>query len=420
MPEPPLQNAPPQPSRLTDWLAGLRPPWAAARRDTSLTRTLYLHAGGPKAGSSALQAFLATGAEDLTKQGVSYRFGRMIDRSDEITSGNGARFYGLFHAGRATDAACVEMIEGYFDGTNTAICSSEMLAALDAKSWRRIRDACLRQGIRPAVLFFVRDVAPYLRSSYHQAIKRAGYHDSFEAFLSNAPYGHAASLRALRSVFRGDELHVLHFDSVKSHLVESFLDAIGLGDAQLDAAKGSQPVNRGLTIEEELLLREANAIGGDAYSQSMSDSILYAFPNRKVTAGIPESHVGMIETRHGADVRWINATFFEGRPVLAVSAAEAGGDRAASAELVADTARHLLAWALREMQVADERALQFLISRINVQAVPPASGLDENVPSDFDPVRYLVLNLDVLRNGWNAFDHYYTHGRAEGRRYRDR
>jgi hypothetical protein len=420
MPEPPFQNPPPQPQRLTDWLAGLRPPWASTRRDANLSRTLYLHAGGPKAGSSALQAFLAHSAEDLAKQGVSYRVVQTVERDDQITSGNAERFYGLFHAGRATDAACAETIEGYFDGTNTAICSSEMLASLDAKSWRRIRDTCVRQGIRPAVLFFVRDVAPYLRSSYHQAIKRAGYHDSFEAFLSNAQYGHAASLRALRSVFRGDELHVLHFDSIKSHLVKSFLDAIGLGEANVDVAKGSQPVNRGLTIEEELLLREANAIGGDAYSQSMSDSMLYAFPNRKVTAGIPQSHLGMIETRHGADVRWINATFFEGRPVLAVSTAEAVGDRTASMELVADTARHLLSWALREMQVADERALQFLLSRINVQAVPPASGLDENVPSDFDPVRYLILNLDVLRNGWNAFDHYYTHGRAEGRRYRDR
>ena len=420
MPEPPFQNVPPQPPRLTDWLAGLRPPWAASRRDATFTRTLYLHAGGPKAGSSALQAFLAINAEGLAKQGVSYRLGRVVDRDDEITSGNAERFYGLFHAGKATDAVCAETIEGYFDGTNTAICSSEMLASLDAKSWRRIRDACLRQGIRPAVLFFVRDVAPYLRSSYHQAIKRAGYHDSFEAFLSTAEYGHVSSLRTLRSVFRGDELHVLHFDSVKSHLVESFLDAIGLGDAGLEAGKGSQPVNRGLTIEEELLLREANQLAGDAYSQSISDSILYAFPNRNVAAGIPESQLGMIETRHGADVRWINATFFEGRPVLAISAAEAVGERTVSAELMADTARHLLTWAIREMQASDERALQFLISRINVQAAPPSSALDENVPSDFDPVRYLVLNLDVLRNGWNAFDHYYTHGRAEGRRYRDR
>ena len=55
-----------------------------------------------------------------------------------------------------------------------------------------------------------------------------------------------------------------------------------------------------------------------------------------------------------------------------------------------------------------------------MQAAPPPSGLDENVPSDFDPVRFLVSSLDVLRNGRNAFDHYYTHGRAEGRRYRDR
>lgn len=419
MPEQPPHTAAPQPSRFTDWLAGLRPPWAAPQRDQTLTRTLYLHAGGPKAGSSALQAFLAKNAEDLAKQGVSYRLGRAVDRDDEITSGNAERFYGLFHAGKATDAACAEAIEGYFDGTNTAICSSEMLASLDVKSWRRIRDACLRQGIRPAVLFFVRDVAPYLRSSYHQAIKRGGYHDSFEAFLSNAPYGHASSLRTLRSVFRSDELHVLHFDSVKLHLVESFLDAVGLGAAGLDVSDGSRPVNRGLTIEEELLLREANEIGGDAYSQAMSDSILYAFANRKVAAGIPESQLVLIENRFGADVRWINATFFAGHPTLAISATEGIGDRTPSAEIVADTARHLLTWAIREMQVADERALQFLASRINVQAAPPASAVDEYVPADFDPVRYLILNLDVLRNGWNAFEHYHTHGKAEGRRYRD-
>jgi len=415
----PPSSPQPAPGRLADWLAALRVPWGASRRDSALTRTLIVHAGGAKAGSSALQAFLAREADQLRRHDISYRAKAAVTRINEITSGNGEQFYGLFYSGRATDDSCAAQIESYFDGTGTAICSSEMLSLLDVKAWRRIRDACMRHGIRPGVLFFVRDVAPYLRSSYHQAIKRGGYHDSYEAFLSASCYDHAVALRTLRQVFRADEIHVLHFDSVRDRIVETFLEEIGLGDAGIDVGDQSQPVNRGLTIEEEILLREANAIGGDAYSRTMSDSLLYSFPNRKVTEQVSEALLGMIESRHGADVRWINSTFFGGRPMVSICSEHREADRSPSAEVLAETARHLLSFTLREMQQADERALHNLISKITVQAAPPESDIDESVPTDFDPIRYLLFNVDVLRDGWNAYQHYLVHGRSEGRAYRD-
>ena len=46
------------------------------------------------------------------------------------------------------------------------------------------------------------------------------------------------------------------------------------------------------------------------------------------------------------------------------------------------------------------------------------SSHSENLPSDFDPLHYLLLNPDVLIAGADPVQHYLTHGTKEGRAYR--
>ncbi|WP_174298215.1 phytanoyl-CoA dioxygenase family protein [Sphingomonas bacterium] len=58
---------------------------------------------------------------------------------------------------------------------------------------------------------------------------------------------------------------------------------------------------------------------------------------------------------------------------------------------------------------------------------PPAGGAGpagsdpsaQDIPADFDAAAYLLLNPDVAAAGEDAASHYATHGRHEGRRYRD-
>jgi hypothetical protein len=40
------------------------------------------------------------------------------------------------------------------------------------------------------------------------------------------------------------------------------------------------------------------------------------------------------------------------------------------------------------------------------------------IPGDFDPIAYLLLNLDVLKAGAPPCEHYINSGQHEGRRWR--
>jgi hypothetical protein len=53
---------------------------------------LFLHIGLPKTGTSALQVFLASNIEALSRNNIEYPWARAVVASEQrITSGNGAR-----------------------------------------------------------------------------------------------------------------------------------------------------------------------------------------------------------------------------------------------------------------------------------------------------------------------------------------
>jgi hypothetical protein len=56
-------------------------------------KKLYIHAGGSKAGSSAIQNFLTIHADELRKLGFFYKTTTKLEHDWMITSGNG---YELF------------------------------------------------------------------------------------------------------------------------------------------------------------------------------------------------------------------------------------------------------------------------------------------------------------------------------------
>jgi hypothetical protein len=58
--------------------------------------------------------------------------------------------------------------------------------------------------------------------------------------------------------------------------------------------------------------------------------------------------------------------------------------------------------------------------RIHLTVAPAAmSGpAATQVPADFDPAAYLILNPDVAAAGMDPRQHWMTHGQFEGRSYR--
>src|ERR1700676_4572331 len=101
-------------------------------------KVLFLHAGGTKTGTSALQNFLELEKDQLRRFGLSYENTCGIKSVHEITSGNGAPLHVMLRDAESTDDDLGRMIMSYFNETRRAICSCEGFEELNQKSWAKL------------------------------------------------------------------------------------------------------------------------------------------------------------------------------------------------------------------------------------------------------------------------------------------
>ena len=70
-----------------------------------IASVLFVHAGGTKTGTSALQNFFEMERDQLHKLGISYENSCGIKSVHEITSGNGDPLYVMLRDAESTDDA---------------------------------------------------------------------------------------------------------------------------------------------------------------------------------------------------------------------------------------------------------------------------------------------------------------------------
>src|SRR5262245_29105721 len=121
-------------------------------------KSVILHVGMGKTGSSSLQSWLSKNAAKLLKQNYFYADLAPEARHGKTTSGNG---YPLWLALRADDYEKVErlILQSYFrEGVDRAIISCEQLQYLSRKRIQLLKDIFTRNGISVTVLVYVRSV----------------------------------------------------------------------------------------------------------------------------------------------------------------------------------------------------------------------------------------------------------------------
>jgi hypothetical protein len=74
-------------------------------------------------------------------------------------------------------------------------------------------------------------------------------------------------------------------------------------------------------------------------------------------------------------------------------------------------------WALARVAGAQHAATQLIIVRL--RDIDWEYSSDPSIPCDFDPVAYLLHNVDILMSGVKPYKHYIVSGHLEsGRRWR--
>jgi hypothetical protein len=382
---------------------------------------LFLHAGGTKAGSSALQSFLELNSAKLDSLGISYRNKAGVSFEHQISSGNGALLLEALVASRTNAGYLGEVVRSYFHENNIAICSNEQFGELSSEQWSRLADACKQADIKLRVIFYVRNVIPFIKSSYDQLIKRHGLYEDFEKWGAVAVWSHSKALKTISTVIAPDEITVVSYDEINKRVVGSFVELIGAENLK---ATSDPIVNRSLTRLERDLLRKVNRHTSSGFSTELSDRMIYAAPHAQSESIEVDEHIeALLSARYKDDIDWINQTFFGGNPTVALGVQRrtvdknlqrAQGDAESSSadpSCAQQTHDLVLAWALEKLSHARDSGIE-LVARALAQ-IDWHLANDPAIPSGFDPIAYLLNNADLIAACASPFEHFLSYGRYE-------
>jgi len=401
-------------------------------------KTLYIHAGGPKTGTSSIQSFLGTIASHLTTYDWSYEHSPDTTDANGSNCGNGLPVYDLLTADNFTQAALDDLLVSYCGPCTNAICSSEYFSSITPTHWKELYESSKRLDIHLNVVFYVRDVIPFMLSAYDQHIKNHYEQGSFDSWVEQADYPkhwqHATALRSIEAVLPNSSIRVIHYKERSCDVIESFLSLVGLEDLAAVERHAVRPrFNRSLTAKErEILLAvnrtSAGLAGKAARSKELADLLIHAQPHLEGECDACSSvSISTLTARFVKDVDWINDTFFRGGNVVSVVGSIVPQDcheTCAPTNGTDNSIDHIaLGWALTELASIQTRAQHELLNRLNAIAkeytdyyLPLFPRL--RLPDDFDVIAYVLLNRDVLLAGIDPVQHFIGIGMAEGRSYR--
>lgn len=214
-------------------------------------RTLYLHIGLPKTGTSALQVFFAKNVEALFRKGLRYPGVKSrVAEEERITSGNGARIARQAFLPES-DASELTLLENALSaGGRDVLLSSEFFSSgWDAARHAKLKAFAARFGYGVRIIVYLRDQADIVVTHYFQVMKRDASFvdvngDQFGRFAQYYVEKHTNYLdfedflAMLASTYGQENIRVRssrRSELVKGDLMADMLDALGIeDDASLD------------------------------------------------------------------------------------------------------------------------------------------------------------------------------------------
>lgn len=392
-------------------------------------KILYLHAGSHKTGSSALQNFFENNVNQLESLGFSYENRNNIETKYQITCGNGPLLYSTLEDPYKSDNEIDSLLLEYFGQRDKAICSNECFTALQETNWKKLFESLKRLNIQLKIIVYVRNIIPFLLSAYDQVIKEGDEHREFNEWVLQDGIAHVIApilLKTIADHLPKSNIFVLHYDREETRLIKSFLSVIGIEHLfKIDSIDQHRRVNRSLTTNERKALLNINKVLGFGYSKELSDMLLYANPEIPVVfESCDKKTEEFLIDFYKNDVNWINNEFFNGQSVLSVLPIEAERkkiNQASEIEPITDILidKLILNWALEKIKFAKLESERSLIDKLRVVAMQGAlKNNQSDIPIDFDPLAYLLLNYDLIRAGVDPIKHYIENGKSEDRKYK--
>jgi len=289
-----------------------------------MTPTLFLHIGGPKTGTSAIQSMLARNIQVLAGRGIHYpdHHSLAAAREKQITSGNGVHLAKLLGCPLPDDVSTdhiIPEVKAAFDRGMSLLYSSEALSSCEIEAAKAFREQVLEIGFRIKIIFYVRSVADHALSLWNQEVKSALTDLTFARWITPcyAAEYQARPLREALQVYSENEINVRNYDCA-SDLFSDFLAALDFLDLRgFDFAIGK--VNRSLNeIELAVMRAMAPVLSDPSHARIASDAIIGQRPQAPSMRTISQDAMKAIEASDEGAVEFINA-YLRQKPIGLIS-----------------------------------------------------------------------------------------------------
>ena len=222
---------------------------------------LILHIGPGKTGTSAIQHWLLSQADELRDQGYFYP----VPSSLGLFEGNASALAQILLKSERIEECDLEkeilnLLATYVDNLrltpdNTLLLSAEQMAGVTAGNLRIFNEIAGRL-FSVKIIMSVRHPYPWLWSVWGQFVKRSAEHRKFNVFADT-------NIRAYNSLVKFLEIfdNVILLPYSNQLIIGEFARAIGIDVALLDVTSAqSQKINRSLTRSELDFLLSINRI----------------------------------------------------------------------------------------------------------------------------------------------------------------
>jgi cephalosporin hydroxylase len=229
-------------------------------------RTLYLHVGMGRCGTSAIQRFGETHRSALLERGVLYPSAlEMGFTAEEARGGNGRGF-------AATDDpdAAIARIAEHLDGSDAdrfLISAEQLLGPKDGRL-ARLAEGLHARGIRTIAVFYVREQREWLVSRWAQGLKSQGWATTLDDYIAGrlqraretAILTYGVRCAQIASVFGRENLIVRRFQRDALEGGDARIDVFSLAGVDVSDLVSDTRENTSASLEESVMVRLVNAL----------------------------------------------------------------------------------------------------------------------------------------------------------------
>ncbi|MBN2883544.1 MAG: hypothetical protein JXN10_08440 [Clostridia bacterium] len=230
-------------------------------------KTIYIHIGHPKTGSSAIQAFLALNHEALKKRGCFYPEPQNFFQVYQTSSGNGNELCNLILSGGFKNEIR-SLLDKWLEQGMDVVISSEQFSLILYNEDSRKEFFDTLKGYNFKIVVYLRRFDDFIQSQYNQIVKNHDFTGHIENYiLSGKIRDFAQMILEIAKKIHKSQLIVRPYEKQQfkdNNIYSDFLETIGLGFSDEFILPG-KIVNPSLNPKALEFRRMANITGKDKH-----------------------------------------------------------------------------------------------------------------------------------------------------------